>query len=204
MSDTSALCTGAVDILNGKNIGFAMCGSFCTFGRAFETLEHLLMCGCNMYPIMSFNAYSLDTRFGTAQEHIMRLEKMCGREVIASIAAAEPIGPKNMLDVLLIINCTGNTLAKLANSITDSPVTMAVKSHLRNNRPVVVSLATNDALAGSAKNIGALLNVRNYYFVPMRQDDSKNKPASLVSDFALTAVTLCSALEGRQIQPIML
>lgn len=188
--------------LEGKRIGFAMCGSFCTFSRCFETLEKLLDTGCVIIPIMSFNAYTLNTRFGGAVAHISRLEKMCGREVIHTIEDAEPIGPKKMTDIMLVANCTGNTLAKLAASITDTPVTMAVKSHIRNQKPVLLNIATNDALAGSAKNIFTLMNYKNYYFVPMGQDDFRGKPTSLMSDFTLIPAAISEALEYRQLQPV--
>ncbi len=188
--------------LEGKKVGFAMCGSFCTFSRCFETLEQLAGLGCELIPIMSFNAYSINTRFGDAKEHVKRLEKICGREVIHTIDGAEPIGPKKMADIMLVANCTGNTLAKLALSITDSPVTMAVKSHIRNSRPVLLNIATNDALAGSAKNIFALMNYKNYYFVPMVQDDYKAKPTSLMGDFDRIPEALEQALENKQAQPI--
>ncbi|MBR6051774.1 MAG: dipicolinate synthase subunit B [Clostridia bacterium] len=190
--------------LNGKKVGFAMCGSFCTFANCFETLGRLLAYGCDILPIMSFNAYGTDTRFGSAAEHVKRLEKLCGKEVIHTIADAEPIGPKKMTDVMLVANCTGNTLAKLAASITDTPVTMAVKSHLRGNRPVLLNIATNDALAGSAKNIFSLINYKNYYFVPIRQDDHRNKPFSLIGDFDRIPEALVSALKKTQIQPFLL
>jgi dipicolinate synthase subunit B len=134
---------------------------------------------------MSFNAYSLDTKFGTAKEQVARLTQICGREPIVTIQGAEPIGPKNLTDIMVVCPCTGNTLSKLAHSITDTPVTMAVKSHLRNGKPVLVALATNDALAGSAKNIGTLMNYSNYYFVPFSKDDPNNKPYSAVADFTL-------------------
>lgn len=188
--------------LEGKKVGFAMCGSFCTFSRCFETLEQLAELGCELIPIMSFNAYSIDTRFGEAKAHIKRLEELCGREVIHTIEDAEPIGPKKMADVMLVANCTGNTLAKLALSITDTPVTMAVKSHIRNSRPVLLNIATNDALAGSAKNIFALMNYKNYYFVPMVQDDFRAKPTSLMGDFNRIPEALEQALENKQAQPI--
>lgn len=188
--------------LEGKRIGFAMCGSFCTFSRCFETLEKLLDIGCEIIPIMSFNAYTLNTRFGGAVAHTSRLEKMCGREVIHTIEDAEPIGPKKMTDIMLVANCTGNTLAKLAASITDTPVTMAVKSHIRNQKPVLLNIATNDALAGSAKNIFTLMNYKNYYFVPMGQDDFRGKPTSLMSDFTLIPAAISEALEYRQLQPV--
>lgn len=188
--------------LEGKRIGFAMCGSFCTFSRCFDALEKLLEMGCEIIPIASFNAYTLNTRFGNAAEHIARLENMCGRHVIHTIEDAEPIGPKKMTDIMLVANCTGNTLAKLAASITDTPVTMAVKSHIRNQKPVLLNIATNDALAGSAKNIFTLMNYKNYYFVPMGQDDCRNKPNSLMSDFSLIPAAISEALDNRQLQPV--
>lgn len=189
--------------LDGKRVGFAMCGSFCTFAHCFDALETLKNLGCVLIPIMSFNAYSIDTRFGTAKEHIQRLEEICGRKIIHTIEDAEPLGPKNMTDVMLIANCTGNTLAKLAMSITDTPVTMAVKSHIRNSRPVLLNIATNDALAGSAKNIFSLMNYKNYYFVPMKQDDYKAKPTSLMGSFELIPEAMENALEFRQMQPVI-
>lgn len=188
--------------LEGKRVGFAMCGSFCTFSRCFETLETLLGLGCEVVPVASFNAYTLNTRFGNAADHMARLERLCGRSVIHTIEDAEPIGPKKMTDIMLVANCTGNTLAKLANSITDTPVTMAVKSHIRNQKPVLLNIATNDALAGSAKNIFSLMNYKNYYFVPMGQDDCKGKPMSLMGDFSLIPTALSETLELRQMQPI--
>ena len=187
--------------LEGKRLGFAMCGSFCTFSRCFETLGGLISAGWEVIPIMSYNAYSTDTRFGAAAEHVQRLTEMCGREVIHTIDGAEPIGPKDMTDIMLVANCTGNTLAKLAMSITDSPVTMAVKSHLRGNKPVLLNIATNDALAGSAKNISMLMNYKNYYFVPMGQDDFVKKPSSLMGNFELIPIALRYALENKQMQP---
>ncbi|MCM1334456.1 MAG: dipicolinate synthase subunit B [Bacteroides sp.] len=189
--------------LSDKRIGFAMCGSFCTFSRCFEALECLIGLGYEIVPIASFNAFSLDTRFGAAAEHMRRLEALCHRPVIHTIEDAEPIGPKKMTDVMLVANCTGNTLAKLAASITDTPVTMAVKSHIRNARPVLLNIATNDALAGSAKNIFSLLNYKNYFFVPMKQDDHLGKPASLMGDFERIPEALANALEYRQTQPIL-
>lgn len=189
--------------LKGKRIGFAMCGSFCTFSRCFDALEVLRDLGCEIIPIMSYNAYDTDTRFGNAAEHRKRLEEMCGREIIHTIPDAEPIGPKNMTDIMLVANCTGNTLAKLAGSITDTPVTMAVKSHLRGSKPVLLNIATNDALAGAAKNIFALINYKNYYFVPIKQDDHINKPFSLTGDFDRIPESLVRALAGSQIQPVL-
>jgi dipicolinate synthase subunit B len=185
------------------NIGFAMCGSFCTFDKVFPVIEGL----CRVHrviPILSTAAGSVDSRFGTALAHRQRLEQLCGMAPIMTIEAAEPIGPKKLLDALVIAPCTGNTLAKLAHSIADSPVTMAAKSHLRNGRPVVVAISTNDALAGAAENIGRLLVRKNYYFVPFGQDDPKGKPTSLAADFSLVAEAAQAALEGRQLQPILL
>lgn len=189
--------------LKGKKVGFAMCGSFCTFSKCFEVLDRLLEEGCEIIPIMSENAYSTDTRFGKAQDHIKRLEEKTGRKIIHTIVEAEPIGPKKMTDIMLLANCTGNTMAKLSASITDTAVTMAVKSHLRNKKPVLINLATNDALAGSAKNIFSLINYKNYYFVPVFQDDYSLKPFSLMGDFNLIPKALSEALEQRQIQPVI-
>ena len=158
----------------------------------------------SIFPIFSFAAAGVDSRFGTAQEHLARAEAICGRKVMTSIPDVEPIGPKKMLDVLVIAPCTGNTLAKLAHSIADTPVTMAAKSHLRNGWPVVLAVSTNDALAGAAENIGKLLGRKHYYFVPFGQDDPLNKPASMVADFSKIEVTAKAALEGRQIQPVLI
>ncbi len=185
------------------NIGFALCGSFCTFSKAFPAME-VLAKDHDVTPIFSTAVYETDTRFGSAADHIARAEAICGRKVIHTIDQAEPIGPKKLLDVLVIAPCTGNTLAKLAHSIADGPVTMAAKSHLRNRRPVVVALSTNDALAGAAENIGKLLGKKNYYFVPFGQDDPIGKPTSMVADYALLPETIAAAAEGRQLQPILL
>ena len=184
------------------NIGFAMCGSFCTFSKVFPVVEALAE-KHTVYPIFSFVSATTDSRFGKASEFLERAEEICGQTVIKTIAEAEPIGPKKLLDILVIAPCTGNTIAKLANSITDNAVTLAVKSHLRNRNPVVVAVSTNDALSGSARNIGTLLNTRNYYFVPMRQDDPVKKPTSLVADFQKIPETLELALKGQQIQPMI-
>lgn len=185
-------------------IGFAITGSFCTLSRAFEQMKILKDLGANIQPILSFNSMSLDTRFGKAEDHINLIEEICGKKIIKTISEAEPIGPKGLTDIMLVAPCTGNTLAKLAYSITDSAVTMAVKSHLRNSLPVVINVSTNDALAGSMKNIGYLMNTKNYYFVPFHQDDSFKKPTSLISDFNLIPQTIISALDGKQIQPVLL
>ena len=185
------------------NVGFALCGSFCTYQQIFPIMESLAK-QHQVIPIFSFAAGSVDSRFGTAQEHIHSAREICNYEPIQTMEAAEPIGPKHMLDALIIAPCTGNTLAKLAHSIADTPVTMAAKSHLRNGRPVIVAVSTNDALAGAAENIGRLLARKNYYFVPFGQDDCIGKPTSLVADFRKIPETLNHALEGRQIQPILL
>lgn len=185
------------------NIGFAMCGSFCTYSQIFPIME-LLARDYQVTPIFSNASASIDSRFGTAQEHIRTASEICGTTPLQSIYEVEPIGPKKLFDALIIAPCTGNTLAKLAHSIADTPVTMAAKSHLRNGRPLIVAVSTNDGLAGAAENIGRLLVRKNYYFVPFGQDDANGKPTSLVADFALIPKTLEGALEGRQIQPILL
>ncbi len=184
-------------------IGFAMCGSFCTFEQVFPVMEKLSE-KYDLVPIFSQSVYTMDSRFGTAAEHICRTTMICGKQPLHTIPQVEPIGPKKLLDALVIAPCTGNTLAKLAHSIADSPVTMAAKSHLRNSRPVILAVSTNDALAGAAENIGRLLARRNYYFVPFGQDDPINKPTSIVADFSRTEITLEAALDGRQVQPILL
>ena len=185
------------------NIGFAMCGSYCTFARVFPVMEALAR-EHRVIPIFSDNVQRTDSRFGDGLEFYDRAFQITGVEPICSILEAEPIGPKKLLDVLVIAPCTGNTLAKLAHSIADTPVTMAAKSHLRNGRPVVVGISTNDGLAGAAENLGRLLARKNYYFVPFGQDDPKGKPTSLVADFTKIPETLELALVGRQIQPILL
>lgn len=189
---------------SGLRIGYAMCGSFCTFSKSFEQMKRLAELGAELTPIMSFNAARTDTRFGTAEGFRKAAEEITGRKVICTIEDAEPIGPKRMFDILAVCPCTGNTMAKLAAGIIDTPVTMAVKSHIRNNRPVVIAAATNDGLAGSAKNIGALLNYKCYYFVPFGQDDSAKKPRSLVADFNDLPETILAALDGIQYQPILI
>lgn len=185
------------------NIGFAMCGSYCTFDQVFPVLE-LLVRDYSVMPILSYNASETDSRFGNAKEHITQITEICERPPVLTIAQAEPIGPKKLLDALIIAPCTGNTIAKLAHSIADTPVTMAVKSHLRNGRPVIIAVSTNDGLAGAAENIGKLLAKKHYYFVPFRQDDPIHKPTSLVADFTMIPQTLEEALRNRQIQPLLL
>lgn len=185
-----------------KRIGFAMCGSYCTYQMAFSAAEKLAE-KYELIPIMSDTAAETDSRFGAASENIRRLSAICGRNVVTTIAEAEPLGPKLPMDALVIAPCTGNTLAKLAAGITDSAVLMAAKAHLRNGRPVVIAFSTNDGLSGSAPNIAALLNRKNIYFVPFRQDDPAKKPRSVQSDFELIGETLRAALNGWQIQPIL-
>lgn len=189
--------------MNNRKIGFALCGSFCTFEQAIRQIEVLKENSADVFPIMSFNAATTDTRFGKAQDHIKKIEKICGRKIIATIPDAEPIGPKNMLDLLIIEPCTGNTIGKLANGITDTPVTLAAKAHLRNEKPVLIAVSTNDALTASASNIGKLLNSRNIYFVPMRQDAPESKTRSVVADFSKTLEAAEKALNGIQMQPII-
>lgn len=189
--------------LKGKTVGFAMTGSFCTFSRVMSELEKLAATGANIIPIMSEMSYSTDTRFGRAEEFRMRMLGICGNEIIKSIKEAEPIGPKSYLDLLIIAPCTGNTLAKMANGITDSSVSMAAKAHLRNQKPVLVAVSTNDGLANAAKNIGILLNNKNIYFVPFGQDDPQKKPTSLVADMTKIIPAAELALEGKQLQPIL-
>lgn len=184
-------------------VGFAMCGSFCTFSDVFPVMEEISK-NHHIIPIFSFSSATIDSRFGTAAEHLHKAETICTVKPLCSIEAVEPIGPKKMLDALVIAPCTGNTLAKLAHSIADTPVTMAVKSHLRNGRPVIIAISTNDALAGAAENIGKLLARKHYYFVPFRQDDPSKKPTSIVADFSKIPQTLEMAFAGQQIQPILI
>lgn len=185
------------------NIGFAVCGSFCTFSSVFSVMENLAHTH-QITPIFSHSAYTIDSRFGTAKEHIRKAAEICGKEPLSTIAQVEPIGPRKLLDVLVIAPCTGNTLAKLAHSIADTPVTMAAKSHLRNGRPLLIAVSTNDGLAGAAENIGRLLGRKHYFFVPFGQDDPVEKPASLVADFEKIPQALEAALAGRQIQPVLI
>ena len=184
-------------------LGFALCGSFCTYDRIFPVMERLTK-SYDIIPIFSQSAYTTDSRFGTADDHIAKAEAICGKPPLHTLAEVEPIGPKRLLDALVIAPCTGNTLAKLAHSIADGPVTMAAKSHLRNGRPVVVAISTNDALGGAAENIGKLLARKHYFFVPFGQDDAFGKPTSVVADFSKIPQTLEQALEGRQLQPLLL
>ncbi len=184
--------------------GYAMCGSFCTLRQSIDQMKKIVADGYHVVPIMSPMSYTTDTRFGKAKDFIDEIEQICGRKIIHTIVGAEPIGPKKMVDVMIVCPCTGNTLAKLANSITDTAVTMAVKSHLRNGGPVVLAIATNDALSGSAKNIGQVANYKNIYFVPMKQDDPEKKPTSIIADFNYVLPAALESLEGKQLQPIFL
>ena len=185
-------------------IGFAMCGSYCTHSKSLCELEKLLKCGYDVLPVISENVSKTDTRFGSAEKLKKRLFELCGREAIESIVDAEPIGPKTVLDALIICPCTGNTLAKIASGITDTSVTMAAKAHLRGDRPLLIALATNDAMSANLANIGKLLNRKNVYFVPMVQDDPENKPHSLVADFSLLLPSFDFAMQGKQYRKIFL
>ena len=185
-------------------IGYAMCGSFCTHRASLLQLEELVGRGIEVLPIMSEIVYGTSTRFGNSEELVRRAEEICGRRVIHTIVDAEPLGPSIELEAMIICPCTGNTLAKLAAGITDTAVCMAAKAHLRGDRPLVISLASNDAMSANMKNIAALLNRKCVYFVPMRQDDPEKKPHSLVADFSLLYPTLEAALEGKQYRKVFI
>lgn len=188
---------------HGKNIGIAITGSFCTYEKIFESIKQLSETGASLYTIFSNHAASIDTRFGNYQEFIDRAKEITGKVPIVTIPGAEPIGPKSMLDLLVIAPCTGNTLSKLANGISDTPVLMAAKSHLRNNKPLVISLSTNDALGMNLKNIGILLNTKNIYFVPFGQDNYVTKPNSMIAHVELIPDTISKAFEHTQLQPVI-
>lgn len=190
--------------LKDKKIGFVLTGSFCTFSKTIPKMEELIEKGAEVIPIMSFNSYNLDTKFGKAQDFINEIEEITGKKIIHTIQEAEPIGPKRLTDIMVVAPCSGNTMAKLACDIIDTPATMAVKSHLRNNLPVVIAPSTNNGLSGNAKNIGILLNRKHYYFVPFRQDNPITKPRSIVFDSEYIVKTIESALEDEQIEPILL
>lgn len=190
--------------LNNIKIGFALTGSFCTFKKAIPKMKELIKKGADILPIMSYNSYKLDTKFGKAVEFIKEIEIITGKKIIHTIQDAEPIGPKKLTDVMVIAPCSGNTMAKLALDIIDTPVTMAAKSHLRNDRPLVIAPSTNNGLSGNAENIGKLLNRKNYYFVPFRQDNPITKPRSIVFEEEYLIKTTEYALEGTQISPILL
>lgn len=190
--------------MQGINIGFAVCGSFCTHKSVLEQVENLVKLSYNVTPILSETVYETDTRFGKAKDFILKIETVCNKKCIHTIKDAEPIGPKALLDLLLIAPCTGNTLGKLANGITDTSVTMAAKAHLRNERPLLIAVSTNDALGASAKNIGTLFNCKNVYFVPFRQDMPEKKHNSCISDFTLIPDAIKEALNGKQLQPALI
>ena len=190
--------------LEDKKIGYAFTGSFCTFRKSIEALKKVIEAGGLVTPIMSFNSYYMDTKFGKSDDFIKEIEEITGNKIIHTIQDAEPIGPKKLFDILIIAPCSGNTISKLANDIIDTPVTMATKSHLRNERPVVIAISTNNGLAGNAMNFGKLLNTRNYYFVPFKQDNPITKPRSIVFDPEYIIKTLEYALDKEQIQPILL
>ena len=187
-----------------KTVGIAITGSFCTFSKVFPQVKALIDEGARVIPIMSEISYSTDTRFGTATEHIRFLEETTGEKVIGRIRDAEPIGPKKILDILIVAPCTGNTIAKMANGIADSSVTLAIKSHLRNKRPIVVAISTNDGLGNNAKNIGVISNMKNVFLVPFRQDDCKEKENSLVADMNLIIPATEAALDFKQLQPVLI
>lgn len=189
--------------LQGINLGLCMCGSFCTFSEVIKEVEALSKRGLNIYPILSYNSDSISTRFGTVEDFRDKLYDITGNNIISTIKEAEPIGPQKLLDIMLVAPCTGNTMAKLNNGITDTPVTMACKAHLRNNKPLVIALATNDALGISLQNIGGLIVRKNIYFVPFSQDNPEKKPLSMIADFNKIYETLSYAMEGKQLQPVV-
>ena len=190
--------------LKDKKIGFTLTGSFCTFQKVIPKMKEIKKLGAEIIPIMSFNSYNLDTKFGKAKDFIEEIENITGKEIIHTIQEAEPIGPKKMTDIMIIAPCSGNTMAKLACDIIDTPATMAAKSNLRNNRPLVIAPSTNNGLSGNAENIGKLLNRKNYYFVPFRQDNPITKPRSIVFDAEYIIKTIEYALDGEQISPILI
>lgn len=186
------------------NLGFAITGSFCTHEKILKEMKHLIDLGYNIIPILSTNVATLDTRVGTCESIIKRIREITGKEPIKTIQEAEPIGPKGMIDILVVAPCTGNTLAKIANAITDTPVTMITKAHLRNNKPVIIGVSTNDGLGLNLKNIAQLMTTKNMFFIPFGQDDPIKKPNSLVADFSKIDDTIKEAIIGKQIQPILL
>jgi len=187
-----------------RSIGYALCASYCTFEKSLYEMKSLVDKGYDIIPVMSENAYNIDTRFGMACDIHDKIKNICGKNIISAIEDAEPLGPVITLRAMIVSPCTGNTLAKIAHGITDTSVTMAVKAHLRNDRPVIIALASNDALSANLKNIGLMLERKNIYFVPFGQDDTMNKPHSLVADFSKLGDTLDYALDNRQIQPLLI
>ena len=190
--------------LEGKRIGFVFTGSFCTFRKTIDQLKNIIELKAEVLPIMSNNSYTMDTKFGKAQDFIDEIEEITGRKILHTIQEVEPLGPKDILDIIVVAPATGNTIAKLANDIVDGPAPMAVKSVLRRERPVVIAVSTNNGLSASGENIGKLLNRKHYYFVPFKQDNPITKPRSLVFDPTYLIKTIEYALDGEQIQPILL
>jgi len=191
-------------LLEGKKIGFALTGSFCTLEKVLPEMKKLINEGAEVFPIISYSVDLYDTRFGRAEYWKQRIVEITGKTIINTIVDAEPIGPKSFLDIILVAPCTGNTIAKIANAITDTPVTMAVKAHLRNLKPVVLSIATNDGLSANAKNIAVVMNTKGIYMVPYEQDDPIKKTNSLVAKTELILPTILEAFQGKQIQPVFL
>lgn len=189
--------------LKGLKLGVALCGSYCTYDVIFREIEKLVEMGVDIYPIMSKNAYTIDTRFGKAEDFNLRLEHLTGKKIINTIVDAEPLGPKDMIDAILIAPCTGNTMAKIASAITDTSVTMAVKGLMRNQKPIIIALATNDGLGLNLKNIATLMSLKNFYFVPLGQDSYCKKPNSLISHMELIPETIEKALKNEQLQPVL-
>lgn len=190
--------------ISGKNIGVALTGSYCTFDKVFPQIERLVKENANVYTIFSDQSQKTDTRFGKAIDFLRQAKDITGTEPITTITEAEPLGPNNILDAVLVAPCTGNTLAKMSSAITDSPVLMASKGLLRNNKPVILAISTNDGLSNNLKNIGSLINSKNIYFVPFGQDNFRGKPHSMVAHFDLILPTIEKALEGRQLQPLIM
>ena len=190
--------------LQDKRIGFVLTGSFCTFRKTIDELKKIVKLGADVLPIMSENSYIMDTKFGKADDFIKEIQDITGKKILHTIQDVEPLGPKDMLDILVVAPATGNTMSKLANDIIDGPATMAVKSHLRRERPVVIAISTNNGLSGAGQNIGKLLNMKNYYFVPFRQDNPITKPRSIVFDQSYLIKTIEMALDREQIQPMLL
>lgn len=189
--------------MQGLRIGYALTGSFCTFSHAMQAIRELVDAGAQVTPILSFPSAALDTRFGTAASWKEQLRDITGRKPLQTLVEVEPIGPQKLFDVMAVAPCTGSTLARLANGLSDTPVTLGVKSHLRRGLPVVLAISTNDALGASLRNIALLKNAKHVYLTPMRQDDPENKPNSLVADFSKVPAAIAAALEGRQLQPIL-
>lgn len=190
--------------LEGKRIGFVITGSFCTFRKTIDELKKIVKSGATVTPIMSENSYTLDTKFGKADEFKKEIEEITNNKILHTIQEVEPLGPKDMIDIIVVAPATGNTIAKLANDIIDGPAVMAVKSHLRRERPVVIGISTNNGLSGAGQNIGKLLNMKHFYFVPFIQDNPITKPRSIVFDTSYLIKTIEYALDGEQIQPILL